>query len=187
MAEIRRSSRTTKALVAGAAAALLLVAGGGTFARWHAETPVLAQDRQFTSGELKVVANAGTWTDAQGATIGDPTAYLMAPGTTLTYTTTVGVTLDGAGMTGVLTTDFSGIAGTTALAEVLQVEVTLDGADMTAQGTVAWSRTLDKSGTHTLVMTVTFPKNRADGTDWGAFAQDSAANLTAFSISLTQG
>lgn len=186
MAETRHSSRTAKALVAGATAALLLAAGGGTFARWHDESPVLAQNRTFTSGELQVQADPGTWTDAQGATVIDPTAYLMIPGTTLTYTTTVRVTLDGEGIGGVLGTNFSGIAGTTELAKALQVGLTLDGVDMTVQGTQATSTVLTQSGTHTLVMTVAFPGNRADGTDWGTFAQDSTADLTAFSISLMQ-
>jgi alternate signal-mediated exported protein len=186
MAEIRRSSRATKALVAGAAAALLLAAGGGTFARWQDEAPVLEQNRQLTSGTLTIDAGTGTWTDAAGMAVLDPTAHLMIPGTTLTYTTTVNVGITGQGLTGLVETNFSGIAGITELAQALTVGVTFDGEDMTVEATEATSRTLTQSGTHTLVMTVTFPETRADGSNWGTYAQGSTADLTAFSIELVQ-
>ncbi len=186
MAEIRRSSRTTKALVAGATAALLLGAGGGTFARWQDESPVLEANRTFTSGTLTIDAAAGTWTDASGAAVLDPTAYLMIPGTKLIYTTTVDVGLTGAGIKGLVETDFKGIVGTTELAQALKVGITFDGEDMTVEATEATSRTLTQSGTHQLVMTVTFPATRADGTSWGTFAQGKTADLTAISIELVQ-
>jgi alternate signal-mediated exported protein len=187
MAQLRRSSRTTKALVAGAVAALLLAGGGGTFARWQDQAPVLEQDRSFVSGALTIDAKPGTWTDEQGAVVADPTAYVMVPGTTLTYQTTLDVVLQGEGITGTVATDFSGIAGTTDLAQALTVGLTFDGTDMTVQGTEATSPVLNASGTHAVVMTVAFPETRADGTNWGTFAQDGTADLTAFSFSLTQG
>jgi alternate signal-mediated exported protein len=184
--QLRRSSRTTKALVAGAAAALLLAGGGGTFARWQDEAAVPAANETFTSGTLTIAADPGAWTDESGAVVLDPTAYLMVPSTTLTYRTTVSVGLTGEGLKGLVETDFSGIAGTTELSQALQVGITFDGEDMAVEATEATSRTLTQSGTHTLVMTVTFPETRPDGSPWGTFAQGSTADLTAFSIELVQ-
>jgi alternate signal-mediated exported protein len=182
MAEKRRSSRATKALVAGAAAALLLAAGGGTFARWYDETPVPEQN--FTSGTLTIDAAPGTWKDAENVVVANPATHLIIPGTTLTYTTTVDVTVEGVGLTGLLTTDFSGIGGTTELAQALQLGLKLDGTDIPIEGDVATRAVI--SGTYPLVMTVEFPEQRPDGSDWGTYAQGGTVNLTAFSLSLTQ-
>ncbi|WP_129782749.1 alternate-type signal peptide domain-containing protein [Promicromonospora panici] len=183
MAETRRSSRATKALVAAAVAGLLLAAGGGTFARWYDAAPVPQQT--FTSGTLTIDAATGTWTDSGGTAVANPTAHLIIPGTTLTYTTTVDVKVEGAGLTGLLTTDFSGIAGTTELASVLQVGLTLDGVAIPVEGS-GTSTKVTASKTYTLVLTVKFPGQRADGSSWGTYAQGSTADLTAFKLSLTQ-
>lgn len=186
MAKHRRPSRATKALIAGGAATILLAAGGGTFARWYDESSIVANST-FSSGTLTIDAAAGTWTDANGAVITNPGSYLMVPGTSLTYTTTLDVVIVGAGMTGVVTTNFAGIVGTSELGEALQVGLTLDDQNMTVQDTQAASTELTQSGTHTVVMTVTFPEKRADGTNWGTFAQTSTADLSAFSFAISQG
>lgn len=187
MAQTRRSNRVTTALVAGAAAALLLTAGSGTFARWHDSTPI-EQDRQLVAGTLAIAGGgSGTWTDERGVVVTDPGAYLMSPGTTLTYTSTVDVTLAGEGLTGVVTTDFAGVVGEGELAQALEVGFTFDGAPVPVEGTQVSGPVLTTSGTHDVALTVAFPATRPDGTDWGTFAQGATADLTAVSLSLTQG
>ncbi len=187
MAQTRRTTRGTKALVAGAAAALLLTAGSGTFARWHDSTPI-EQDRALAAGTLAIAGgDGGTWTDERGVVVPDPGAYLMSPGTTLTYASTVTVTLAGEGLTGVVTTDFAGLAGGGELAQALEVGVTFDGEPVPVQGTQASGPALTATGVHDVVLTVAFPATRPDGSDWGTFAQGATADLTAVSLSLTQG
>jgi alternate signal-mediated exported protein len=187
MAETRRSPRATKALVAGAAAALLLAAGGGTFARWHDDTQI-QQDRGLASGTLTISGGEdGTWTDERGVVVADPTAYLLIPGTTLTYQDTVDVVLQGEGITGSVTSDFSGITGAGELAGALQVGFTFDGESVPVEGATVTGPVLTQSGTHTVKITVAFPGTRANGDDWGTQAQGDVANLTAFTLSLTQG
>ena len=175
-------TRTRKAVLAGVAGIALLAAGGGSFATWS-DTEDLG-GATITSGHLRIDQTTERWTDAAGAPIVID-SYRVIPGSVLTYTATVDVALAGDGLEAELATTLptAVTAATTeaeadvALAEGLTVEVQVNGQDGT---------TITDSGEYTVVATFTFPTVDDAGAAWGQRAQDAAAELADFQITLEQ-
>jgi alternate signal-mediated exported protein len=173
-------TRTRKAVLAGAAGIALLAAGGGSFATWS-DTEDLG-GATITSGHLRIEDSSVVWTaGGEEIAIDD---YLVIPGSVLTYTATVDVALAGDGLEAVLGTTLPTAA----------TAVTADGNDATfARGLdVAVSvngqtgAEITTSGEYTVVATIEFLEQTPEGFDWGQTAQDAAAELADFQITLEQ-
>lgn len=189
MAENRRPSRTTKVALAGTAAAVLLAGGGGTFANWYDDQRIFEGDQTITSGQLTIQKGTDAWQDGTGKKLSatELAGYKMVPGTKLTYTAELDITVEG--LTAAVTTDFRGLtAAGGELVDVLQVGATLDDEPLAVADGEAVSIPFTEQGTseHQLVVTVEFPENAPGGGTWGTTAQGETANLQAFKVALTQ-
>ena len=78
--------------IAGAAGVALLLGGAGTFALWNDDAAIAGAT--INAGTLTVEASNSAWSDDQGA-IDDLANYLIVPGDTLTYVTTLTVDAQG--------------------------------------------------------------------------------------------
>jgi alternate signal-mediated exported protein len=94
-------NRATKGAIAAGAAGILLLGGAGTFALW--EDTANISGGTVSTGELKLVLGTGTWaeTDSPDTAINIDN-FKMAPGDSLTYTTTVTATATGNNLHGEL-------------------------------------------------------------------------------------
>lgn len=174
-------TRTRKAVLAGTAGIALLAAGGGSFATWS-DTEDLG-GATITSGHLRIDGATERWTDAAGAPIVIDD-YRVIPGSVLTYTATVDVALAGDGLEAVLGTTLptAATAATTdgndaTFARGLNVEVSVNGET---------GAEITTSGEYTVVATIEFLEQTPEGFDWGQTAQNAAAELADFQITLEQ-
>ncbi|RPF26409.1 alternate-type signal peptide domain-containing protein [Georgenia muralis] len=177
----RTRTRTRKAVLAGVAGIALLAAGGGSFATWSDSEDL--GGATITSGYLRIDGSSVVWT-AGGKEIALDD-YLVIPGSVLTYTATVDVDLAGDGLEAELATTLpTAVTAATAAKEAdvalaggLTVDVQVNGQDGT---------TITDSGEYTVVATITFPTVDDEGAAWGQRAQDAAAELADFQITLEQ-
>lgn len=182
----RRSKRSPKVLAASGAAVLLLTAGAGTFARWTDDTDLAGG--KIASGELSIDTVSERWTDASGKPVANPAAYLMVPGSALQYDAVLDVQLKGEDLVADLTTDPSVLTGDAALLAALEIDTAFDGSALEAplNGVIRTGLTPAQSGEHTLSVTVAFPAQQRDGSNWGTVGQNQTVDLTQFDLTLTQ-
>jgi len=85
-------NKLLKGSIAGGAGVALLLGGAGTFALWNDNATIMGGT--ITAGDLDVSTAEGVWADQFG-TIASIDEYLIVPGDTLTYKTTVTVEATG--------------------------------------------------------------------------------------------
>lgn len=182
----RRSNRSTKVIAASGAAVLLLTAGAGTFARWTDDTDVAGGT--IASGELAIDTVSEGWTDGDGSQVKNPAAYLMIPGSTLQYDAVLDIQLRGESLVADLSTDLSDLTGGAELLDALKVNTAFDGnaLELPDDGVIRAGLTPAQSGQHALTVTVAFPVQQPDGSNWGTVGQNQTVDLTAFDVTLTQ-
>jgi alternate signal-mediated exported protein len=146
-----KNSALIKGTAAIAVGAALLLGGGGTLASWNASTT--QNPGTVVAGDLDVVADAGVWTDRNGAPVTIST-YKVVPGDKLTYTQVLDVTLTGDKMAAnVAATGTGAVNGFTAANVVVTDPVLMVGDTpvsnpLTTSGTVTAAITFEfKSGT----------------------------------------
>lgn len=140
-------------LIKGSAAialgAALLLGGGGTLANWNAEATTAPGS--IVSGDLNVQTAAGTWSDRNGTTIPDITAYKVVPGDKLTFKQDLTVTLHGNKMAAnVATTGVTPTNGFTA------ANVAVSPVALTVGSTALANPLVSAAGTQTVTATVSF-------------------------------
>lgn len=189
-------NKLLKGSIAGAAGVALLLGGAGTFALWNAEAPI--QGGTITAGTLEVLAGEGVWADQFGAVeIGE---YLIVPGDTLTYKTSVSVEAAGDNLKAVLSvedrtfTAATGAAGT-ALATFMKENTTLTVTNPTAKVPLVIQPRIGNDGpSYTLTpanglnkyeveVTLTFPSGVSGAEN---AAMNGAVSLNEFGVTLEQ-
>jgi alternate signal-mediated exported protein len=151
-----KNSALIKGTAAIAVGAALLLGGGGTLASWNASTT--QNPGTVVAGDLDVVADAGVWTDRNGAPVTIST-YKVVPGDKLTYTQDLNVTLTGDKMAAnVAATGAGAVNGFTA------ANVTVTDPVLTV-GDTAVSNPLTTSGTVTATITFEFKSGTTGRSD----------------------
>jgi alternate signal-mediated exported protein len=146
-----KNSALIKGTAAIAVGAALLLGGGGTLASWNAEAT--GTPGTVVAGDLDVVADAGVWTDRNGAPVTIST-YKVVPGDKLTYTQNLNVTLTGDKMAATVAATGTGAVNGFTAANVVVTDPVLMVGDtpvsnpLTTSGTVTAAITFEfKSGT----------------------------------------
>jgi alternate signal-mediated exported protein len=146
-----KNSALIKGTAAIAVGAALLLGGGGTLASWNASTT--QNPGTVVAGDLDVVADAGVWTDRNGAPVTIST-YKVVPGDKLTYTQNLNVTLTGDKMAATVAATGTGAVNGFTAANVVVTDPVLMVGDtpvsnpLTTSGTVTAAITFEfKSGT----------------------------------------
>lgn len=172
--------RLTKALIAAGAGTALFIGGQGTLAAWSG-TQNLTGFAPISAGALEVrAAAAGVWKDQTGATL-NLAAFHIAPGDTLTYTTTIGLTATGDNLHGRITLSPSSIAPVNAgsAADAALASILTTSATYTVDGVTGPAFTA-RPGTQTIAVsvTLTWPSGAASTDNTATNGRVSLANLS---------
>lgn len=160
-------NKITKGVIAGAAGVLLLSGGAGTFAAWN--NSVSLGSGSVNTGTLKVTATgSGSWTDTTvtsthptATTIPNISNFLLVPGDSVEYKTTISVSASGDHLEGTL--GFTNPTITADNASDFTVTITPDFSAAGASGTTDYTSNFvsDHNGGYT----VTPQAGNADFTD----------------------
>lgn len=104
-------NKVTKGTLAAAAAGALLLGGAGTYATWSDNETLNAGS--VSTGVLDLELGTGSWADQNEKPVSN-SSFVMAPGDTLTYSTTATITAEGDNLSGT----FDATSGLTATATV---------------------------------------------------------------------